>query len=115
MTLLGLQGDRSLVPVTSMCFNQQGDMLFAGYGDGHYVVWDVQKVYALKVITEHRAPVVHIMYLGQDQVSRQFSVLSGDSKGVVKVIQFKMVTILLNMLSYGKSTVGTNYCLGNFC
>ncbi|KAK6114972.1 hypothetical protein DH2020_007241 [Rehmannia glutinosa] len=75
MTSLGLQGDRSNVPVTSMCFNLHGDLLFAGYGDGHYTVWDVQKASALKVITEHRAPVVHMLYLGQDtQVTRQFNV-----------------------------------------
>ncbi|KAK6123625.1 hypothetical protein DH2020_042624 [Rehmannia glutinosa] len=75
MTSLELQGDRSNVPVTSMCFNLHEDLLFAGYGDGHYTVWDVQKASALKVITEHRAPVVHMLYLGQDtQVTRQFNV-----------------------------------------
>lgn len=105
MTPLGLQGDRSHVPVTSMCFNQQGDMLFAGYGDGHYTVWDVQKASALKVITEHRAPVVHMLYLGQDtQVTRQFNVVSGDSKGVFKLINFKVVP-WLNRISYTKSKV----------
>ncbi|KAL3830545.1 hypothetical protein ACJIZ3_019347 [Penstemon smallii] len=103
MTLLGLQGDRSLIPVTSMCFNQQGDLLFAGYGDGHYTVWDVQKASALKIITEHRAPVVHMMYLGQDtQVTRQFNVVSGDSNGVVKLICFSIVP-WFNRISYTKS------------
>ncbi|KAG8391995.1 hypothetical protein BUALT_Bualt01G0245600 [Buddleja alternifolia] len=103
MTMLGLQGDRSHIPVTSMCFNQQGDLLFAGYGDGHYTVWDVQKVSALKVIAEHRAPVIHMLYLGQDtQVTRQFSVVSGDSKGVVKLIRFSVVP-WLNRISYTKS------------
>ncbi|KAK4415847.1 Vacuolar protein sorting-associated protein 8 [Sesamum alatum] len=103
MISLGLQGDRSHVPVTSMCFNQQGDLLFAGYGDGHYTVWDVQKASALKVITEHRAPVVHMLYLGQDtQVTRQFNVVSGDSKGVVKLIRFSVVP-WLNRISYSKS------------
>ncbi|KAL8062990.1 hypothetical protein ABFX02_02G181400 [Erythranthe guttata] len=103
MTSLGLQGDRSHVPVTSMCFNQQGDLLFAGYGDGHYTVWDVQKASALKVITEHRAPVVHMLYLGQDtQVTRQFNVVSGDSNGVVKLIRFSVVP-WLNRISYTKS------------
>ncbi|KAG6395280.1 hypothetical protein SASPL_145922 [Salvia splendens] len=102
MIPLGLQGDRSLVPVTSMCFNQHGDILFAGYGDGHYTVWDVQKASALKVITEHRAPVVHMLYLGQDtQVTRQFNVVSGDSKGVVKLIRFTVVP-WLNRISYTK-------------
>lgn len=114
MTLLGLQGDRSHVPVTSMCFNQQGDLLFAGYGDGHYTVWDVQKASALKVITEHRAPVVHMLYLGQDtQVTRQFNVVSGDSKGVVKLIRFSVVP-WLNRISYTKSMVGTNPRRGSF-
>ncbi|KAH6791560.1 transducin family protein / WD-40 repeat family protein [Perilla frutescens var. hirtella] len=103
MMSLSLQGDRSHVPVTSMCFNQQGDILFAGYGDGHYTVWDVLKASALKVITEHRAPVVHMLYVGQDtQVTRQFNVVSGDSKGVVKLIRFSVVP-WLNRISYTKS------------
>ncbi|KAK8606922.1 hypothetical protein V6N13_052674 [Hibiscus sabdariffa] len=41
MVILGLQGDRSLVPITSMCFNQPGDLLLASYGDDHITVWDV--------------------------------------------------------------------------
>ncbi|KAL6495612.1 hypothetical protein OROGR_030175 [Orobanche gracilis] len=104
VTTLGLQGDRSHVSVTSMCFNLHGDLLFAGYGDGHYTVWDMQKASALKVITEHRAPVVHMLYLGQDtQVTRQFSVISGDSNGLVKLIRYKVVP-WLNMISYLKQT-----------
>ncbi|XP_073130734.1 uncharacterized protein [Henckelia pumila] len=103
MTLLGLQGDRSLVAVTSMCFNQHGDLLFAGYGDGHYTIWDVQKASALKVVMEHRAPVVHLLYLGPDsQVTRQFHIVSGDSKGVVKLIRFSVVP-WVNVISYTKS------------
>ncbi|KAL8494825.1 hypothetical protein ACS0TY_019127 [Phlomoides rotata] len=103
MISLGLQGDRSHVPVTSMCFNQQGDLLFAGYGDGHYTVWDVHKAKPLKIVTEHRAPVVHMLYLGQDtQVTRQFNVVSGDSKGVIKLINFTVVP-WLNRISYTKS------------
>ncbi|KAK2993311.1 hypothetical protein RJ640_006799 [Escallonia rubra] len=89
MLMLGLQGERSHTPVTSMCFNQQGDLLFVGYGDGHYTVWDVQKASIVKVISEHKAPVVHMLYMGQDsQGTRQFNVISGDSKGVVKLIGF---------------------------
>ncbi|XP_075484312.1 uncharacterized protein LOC142524290 [Primulina tabacum] len=103
MTLLGLQDDRSLVSVTAMCFNQNGDLLFAGYGDGHYTIWDVQKASALKVVMEHRAPVVHLLYLGPDsQVTRQFHVVSGDSKGVVKLIRFSVVP-WVNVISYTKS------------
>ncbi|KAK3004785.1 hypothetical protein RJ639_020124, partial [Escallonia herrerae] len=89
MLMLGLQGERSHTPVTSMCFNQQGDLLFAGYGDGHYTVWDVQKASIVKVISEHKAPVVHMLFMGQDsQGTRQFNVISGDSKGVIKLIGF---------------------------
>ncbi|KAL3517335.1 hypothetical protein ACH5RR_024237 [Cinchona calisaya] len=103
MLMLGLQGERSYVPVTSMCFNQQGDLLFAGYADGHFSVWDVQRVSALRVVTEHKAPVVHMLYLGQDsQVSRQFNVVSGDSKGVVKLIRFSVVP-WVNRISYSKA------------
>lgn len=108
MIFLGLQGDRSHIPVTSMCFNQQGDLLFSGYGDGHYTVWDVHKAKPLKIVTEHRAPVVHMLYLGQDtQVTRQFNVVSGDSKGVIKLISFSVVP-WLNRISYTKSMVEIN-------
>ncbi|KAK8509712.1 hypothetical protein V6N13_093565 [Hibiscus sabdariffa] len=96
MVILGLQGDRSLAPVTSMCFNQPGDLLLAGYGDGHVTVWDVQRVSATKVITgEHNAPVVHTLFLGQDsQVTRQFKIVTGDSKGLVLLHAFSVVPLL---------------------
>lgn len=105
MLMLGLQGDRAYVPVTSMCFNQQGDLLFAGYGDGHCSVWDVQKASLLKVITDqHRAPVVHLLYLGQDaQSTRQFNVVSGDSNGVVKLLRFSIVP-WVNRISLTEAT-----------
>lgn len=105
MLMLGLQGDRSYAPVTSMCFNQQGDFLFAGYGDGHMSVWDVQRASAMKVITEHKAPVVHMLYMGQDsQVSKQLNVISGDIRGVVKLIRFFLFP-LVNKISYYKTAV----------
>ncbi|KAF2315163.1 hypothetical protein GH714_038299 [Hevea brasiliensis] len=96
MLILGVQGDRSHAPVTSMCFNQQGDLLLAGYGDGHITVWDVQRASAAKVITgEHMAPVVHALFLGQDsQVTRQFKAVTGDSKGLVLLHAFSVVPLL---------------------
>ncbi|CAN4126445.1 unnamed protein product [Withania somnifera] len=103
MLIFGLPGDKSHVPVTCLSFNQQGDMLFAGYGDGHYTVWDVQRASVLRVVTEHKAPVVHLLYLGQDsQVTRQFTVLSGDTKGVVNLDRF-IVYPLFNRVSLSKS------------
>ncbi|KAE8671209.1 vacuolar protein sorting-associated protein 8-like protein isoform X3 [Hibiscus syriacus] len=63
MVILGLHGDRSLAPVTSMCFKQPGDLLLVGYGDGHVTVWDVQRASATKVISgEHNAPVIHCFW-----------------------------------------------------
>ncbi|XVF33081.1 hypothetical protein REPUB_Repub17cG0137500 [Reevesia pubescens] len=96
MVILGLQGDRSHAPVTSMCFNQPGDLLLAGYGDGHVTVWDVQRASAAKVITgEHTAPVIHTLFLGQDsQVTRQFKAVTGDSKGLVLLHAFSVVPLL---------------------
>lgn len=109
MLIFGLPRDRPQVPVTSLSFNQQGDLLFAGYGDGHYTVWDVQRASVLKVVTEHKAPVVHLLYLGQDsQVTRQFNVLSGDTKGVVKLSRFKVLP-LINMISLSKSQVKISF------
>ncbi|KAG5009010.1 hypothetical protein JHK87_017525 [Glycine soja] len=85
MMMLAIQGDRLHAPVTSMSFNQQGDLLLAGYGDGHLTLWDVQKGVVAKVISgEHTAPVVHTLFLGQDpQNTRQFKAVTGDCKGLV--------------------------------
>lgn len=103
--LMLVQGDRPNVAVTSMCFNQQGELLFAGYEDGLYTVWDVQRGASVKVINEHKAPVVHMLYLGQDsQVTRQFNVVSGDSRGVVKLIKFTVFP-WLNKYSSSKPMV----------
>ncbi|KAF8412055.1 hypothetical protein HHK36_000008 [Tetracentron sinense] len=96
LLMLSSQGDRSHAPVTSMCFNQQGDLLLVGYGDGHITVWDVQRAAAAKVINgEHTAPVVHTLFLGQDsQVTRQFKAITGDSKGLVLLHAFSVVPLL---------------------
>ncbi|MQM01056.1 hypothetical protein Taro_033804, partial [Colocasia esculenta] len=96
MLVLGFQGDKSQSPVTSMCFNQQGDLLVVGYSDGHITAWDVQRATAVKVITgEHAAPVVHTLFLGQDsQVTRQFKVVTGDSKGLVLLHAISIVPLL---------------------
>ncbi|XP_043698874.1 vacuolar protein sorting-associated protein 8 homolog isoform X2 [Telopea speciosissima] len=95
MLMLGSQGDKSLSPVTSMCFNHLGDLLLVGYGDGHVAVWDVQREVAMKVISGvHSAPVVHTLFLGQDsQVTRQFKVVTGDSKGLVQLHAFSVVPL----------------------
>ncbi|XP_010522886.1 PREDICTED: vacuolar protein sorting-associated protein 8 homolog isoform X2 [Tarenaya hassleriana] len=100
MIWLGLQGERSQAPVTSICFNQHGDLLLAGYGDGHVTVWDMQRASAAKVITgEHTAPVVHTFFLGRDsQGSRQFKAITSDTKGLVFLHTFSWV-LLLNMYS----------------
>ncbi|CAA6655878.1 unnamed protein product [Spirodela intermedia] len=96
MLVLGSHGDKPHVPVTSMCFNPQGDLLLVGYADGHLTVWDVQKASYMKIITgEHSAPVVHALFLGQDlQVTRQFKVVTGDSKGLVLLHAFSVVPLL---------------------
>ncbi|CAH9089153.1 unnamed protein product [Cuscuta epithymum] len=101
MLMLRSHGERTHIPVTSLCFNNQGDLLFAGYGDGQYTVWDVQRASAVKAVIEHKAPVVHLFILGQD--SRQFNVVSGDSKGIVKLIRFSIVP-WINRISHSKST-----------
>ncbi|GAB2217506.1 hypothetical protein Drorol1_Dr00000701 [Drosera rotundifolia] len=78
MSMLGLHSDRSQAPVTSLCFNAQGDWLLAGYGDGHVTLWDVQRSTAVKVfVGEHSAPVVYVFFIGQSRA------VTGDSKGRV--------------------------------
>ncbi|KAG7553417.1 Zinc finger RING-type [Arabidopsis thaliana x Arabidopsis arenosa] len=97
MIWLGLQGERSQSPVTSVCFNQIGSLLLAGYGDGHVTVWDMQRASIAKVITEHTAPVVYAFFLGRDsQGSRIFKVITSDTKGVVFKHTFSWA-LLLNM------------------
>ncbi|KAL9245443.1 hypothetical protein vseg_019100 [Gypsophila vaccaria] len=95
MLMLGAQGERSLVPVTSICFNQQGDMLLAGYGDGHITVWNLPRGTVAKVVTgEHKAPVVHAFFLGQDsQVTRQYKAVTGDCKGILKLHEISVMTL----------------------
>ncbi|KAM3306258.1 hypothetical protein P3S67_013128 [Capsicum chacoense] len=111
MLIFGSPGDRSHVLVTYLSFNQQGDMLFPRYGDGHYTVWDVQKASVLKVVTEHKAPVVHLLYLGQDsQVTRQyFTVLSGDTKELLNESNNTTLCVvpLISGESYGGATVAS--------
>ncbi|KAK6114959.1 hypothetical protein DH2020_007228 [Rehmannia glutinosa] len=101
----------SIVVVPSKYTAHQVDNMDAkhiGYGDGHYTVWDVQKASALKVITEHRAPVVHMLYLGQDtQVTRQFNVVSGDSKGVKLLDETTSRVVCASPLLYGEGHGGT--------
>ncbi|XP_058763100.1 uncharacterized protein LOC131636503 isoform X1 [Vicia villosa] len=96
MLMLGIQGDRSHAPVTSMSFNQQGDLLLAGYGDGHVKLWDTQKGIVVKVISgEHTAPVVHAFFLGQDpQNTRQFKAVTGDCKGLVLLHHISVVVLI---------------------
>lgn len=106
MLMLGLQGDNSHPAVTSMCFNQPGDLLFAGYSDGRIVVWDLQKGAAVKVVTGiHDGPIVHLLYLGQDsQVTRLYRVVSGDSKGLVWLITFSVVP-WVNRFSFSTTVI----------
>ncbi|KAL6123977.1 hypothetical protein ACLB2K_076493 [Fragaria x ananassa] len=96
LLFLGLQGERSYAAVTSISFNHQGDLLLAGYADGHITVWDVQRASSAKVITgEHTAPVVHTFFLGHDsQVTRNFKAVTGDSKGLVLLHSFSVVPLL---------------------
>ncbi|KAJ4795229.1 Vacuolar protein sorting-associated protein 8-like protein [Rhynchospora pubera] len=90
------QGEKSSAPVTSMCFNQQGDLLLVGYGDGHLTIWDVAKLVPAKVISgEHTAPVVHALFLGQESSSsRQYKAITGDSKGFVLLHTFSVLPLL---------------------
>ncbi|KAG0474515.1 hypothetical protein HPP92_014201 [Vanilla planifolia] len=100
MLIFGSTVEKIQVSVTSMCFNQQSDLLLAGYSDGHLTVWDVQRGTSAKNITgEHNAPVTHTLFVGQDsQISRQFKVVTGDSKGLV-LLHTSSVLPLLNHFS----------------
>ncbi|KAI3843581.1 hypothetical protein MKX03_022406 [Papaver bracteatum] len=112
MLYLGSQADKSQSQVTSMCFNHQGDLLLAGYGDGHIIFWDVQKAQVVKLISgEHTSPVVHTLFLGQDsQATRNFKVVTGDCKGrvllhVISVVpMFYRFTIETKCLLDGQRT-----------
>ena len=99
------QGERTRSPVTAMCFNQQGDLLLVGYGDGHMTIWDVQKSAAAKVIYgEHTAPVVHACFI------RQSKAITGDSKGVVLLHTFSIIPVI-NRLTVKGTQVWRNIIL----
>ncbi|XP_074265053.1 uncharacterized protein LOC141587469 [Silene latifolia] len=95
MLMLGAQGDRSQVPVTSICFDQLGDLLLAGYGDGQIIFWNLPRGTVAKVVTgEHKAAVVHALFLGQDsQANRQYKAVTGDSKGPLLLHEISVVTL----------------------
>lgn len=95
MLMLGTSSETS--PVSSLCFNQQGNLLLAGYCDGHFTVWDVLKAIVVKTVTgDHRAPVVHTLFLSQEsQGSRQFQAVTGDCKGVVRLHTFHISIVPL--------------------
>ncbi|KAK3152034.1 hypothetical protein QOZ80_2BG0153450 [Eleusine coracana subsp. coracana] len=89
MLLFWNQGEKTQSPVTAMCFNQQGDLLLVGYGDGHMTIWDVQKAAVAKVIYgEHTGPVVHACFI------RQSKAITGDSKGVVLLHTFSIIPVI---------------------
>jgi vacuolar protein sorting-associated protein 8 len=96
MLIFTNQGEKSPAAVTSMCFNQQGDFLLVGYGDGHLTIWDMAKSVPAKVISgEHTAPVVHSLFLGQESSSsRQYKAITGDSKGFVLLHTFSVLPLL---------------------
>ncbi|KAL8138324.1 hypothetical protein V2J09_004325, partial [Rumex salicifolius] len=88
ISFLGQDGDKSQASVTSLCFNLQGDMLLAGYGDGHITLWDLQRSAAARIVTgEHKAPVVHSFFLGQKAVT-------GDCKGLLLLHTISVVPLL---------------------
>ncbi|KAH9322060.1 hypothetical protein KI387_016699, partial [Taxus chinensis] len=93
---LGSPVEKSQPAVTSMCFNQQGDLLLVGYGNGSLTLWDLQRQTVAKIITgEHSSPIVHTLFLGQDlQNARQFKAISGDSKGLVLLHTFVVLPLL---------------------
>ncbi|KAM3319421.1 hypothetical protein P3S67_006621 [Capsicum chacoense] len=85
MLIFGSPGDRSHVPVTCLSFNQQGDMVFARYGDGHYCMGCAKGLWQ------------------DSQVTRQFfTVLSGDTKGVVNLNRFAVYS-LFKIVSLSKN------------
>ncbi|ONK64159.1 uncharacterized protein A4U43_C07F22710 [Asparagus officinalis] len=93
MLTLGSHGAKSQTAVTSMCFNQLGDILLVGYGDGSLTFWDVQRATTAKVITgEHNGPVVHTLFFGR------FKAITGDSNGIVFLHTISVLP-LLNLFS----------------
>ncbi|GAB2291147.1 hypothetical protein Dimus_025404 [Dionaea muscipula] len=89
VSMLGLHGDRSQAPVTSLCFTTQGDLLLAGYGDGRVTFWDVPRATSVRVIAgEHTSPVVYAFFLGQSKA------VTGDSKGLVLLHKISVMPLI---------------------
>jgi hypothetical protein len=82
--------------VSSMCFNQQGDLLLVGYSNGHLILWDVPKANVIRTLEkEHPVAVVHTLFLGQDVPgARNFKAITSDSKGLTLLHTFTMVPVL---------------------
>lgn len=86
--LLGGVTDKVGAAVTSLCFNQQGDLLLVGYANGVLCLWDVSRQSVTKV-AEHTLAIVHTLFLGQDApAARYFRAISGDCKGKVALHTF---------------------------
>lgn len=95
--LLGGGTDRVPAAVSSICFNQQGDLLLVGYANGTLCLWDVTRgSLAKSVVGEHNVAIVHTLFLGQDApAARHLKAISGDCKGLVLLHTFSQQLVPL--------------------
>ncbi len=90
---LGGSIDKVGPAVSAICFNQQGDLLLAGYTNGTVSLWDVTRRTVAKTISgEHNAAIVHTLFLGQESgAGRHLKAITGDCRGLVLLHTFTVV------------------------
>ncbi|CAM6071281.1 unnamed protein product [Sphagnum tenellum] len=90
---LGGSIDKVGPAVSAICFNQQGDLLLAGYTNGTVSLWDLTRRTVAKTISgEHSAAIVHTLFLGQESgAGRHLRAITGDCRGLVLLHTFTVV------------------------
>ncbi|OAE22359.1 hypothetical protein AXG93_2318s1050 [Marchantia polymorpha subsp. ruderalis] len=82
--------------VSSLSFNQQGDLLLVGYSKGHIILWDVPKASVGRHIeNKNGVPIVHAVFVGQDvTASRTIRAITADSRGQTLLLNFTQIPVL---------------------
>ncbi|BBN19147.1 vacuolar protein sorting-associated protein 8 [Marchantia polymorpha subsp. ruderalis] len=88
--------EKHQMAVSSMSFNQQGDLLLVGYSKGHIILWDVPKASVGRHIENNNGvPIVHAVFVGQDvTASRTIRAITADSRGQTLLLTFTQIPVL---------------------
>lgn len=98
--------------VSSLSFNQQGDLLLVGYSKGQIILWDVHKASMGRHIENNNGvPIVHAVFVGQDvTASRTIRAITADSRRQTLLLNFTQIPVLRRFslnTAVSKRTFGT--------